>query len=88
MKYPPLATHRVSLPTGTLNNNELGYCSSKSTNPNAIITLTPVGTAWSKRTWQGQSVVVKWLRLDGEPEFLHVLDGETSTTMRLPRRLL
>jgi hypothetical protein len=40
------------------------------------------------RTWQGQKVVVRWLKLAGEPEFLHVLEGETSTTMRLPRRLL
>jgi hypothetical protein len=32
----------------------------------------------------GTKLAVKWLRLPGQPEFLHVLDGETDG--RLPRR--
>jgi hypothetical protein len=88
MKHPDSATHMVSLPDGAPCNNELGYCSSPARNPNVVITLTPAGSAWSKWTLQGTKVIVKWLKLAGEPEFLHVLDGETSTTTRLPRRLL
>lgn len=87
MKFPPLATHLVSLPDGKPQNNALGFCTSTSRNPDAIATLTPFGTGWAKRVWQGTKVVVKWLQLPGQPEFLHILDGETSTTMRLPRRL-
>lgn len=88
MTLPPVATHMVSLLDGKPQNNALGYCTSTSRNPNAIATLTPLGSAWKKRVWQGTKVIVKWLQLPGQPEFLHTLDGETSTTMRLPRRLM
>lgn len=88
MTLPPVATHMVSLADGKPQNNALGYCTSTSRNPNVISTLTPLGTAWKKRVWQGTKVIVKWLLLPGQPEFLHTLDGETSTSMRLPRRLM
>ena len=88
MSLPPTATHMVSLPDGKPQNNALGYCMGTSRNPNTITTLTPLGSAWKKRVWQGTKVIVKWLQLPGQPEFLHTLDGETSTTMRLPRRLM
>lgn len=88
MKFPPAATHMVSLPDGKPQNNALGYCTSTSRNPGAIATLTPLGAGWSKWVLQRTKVIVKWLQLPGQPEFLHVLDGETSTTMRLPRRLM
>lgn len=78
----------VSLPDGKPQNNALGYCTSTSRNPNAITVLTPLGTAWSKWVLRGTKVIVKWLQLPGQPEFFHVLDGETSTTTRLPRRLM
>ncbi|HEX7683644.1 MAG TPA: hypothetical protein VF446_08915 [Trinickia sp.] len=88
MNHPPLATHMVSLPDGKSNNNALGYCQSASLNPDRPTTLVPVGPRWSRWVLKGTKVVVKWLKLPGQPEFLHVLDGETSTTSRLPRRLL
>lgn len=78
----------VSLADGNRDNNALGYCTSKSINPNTIISLTPLENGWSKWAMRGTRVVVKWLNLPGEPEFLHTLDGETSITTRLPRRLL
>lgn len=88
MTVPAAATHMVSLIDGKLQNNALGYCTSTSRNPNVISTLTPLGEAWKKRVWQGTRVIVKWLQLPGQPEFLHTLDGETSTSMKLPRRLM
>lgn len=87
MSHPPLATHMVSLPDGKLGNNALGYCTSTSRNPGVVTSLVPLGPAWSRRVWQGTAVIVKWLQLPGQPEFVHVLDGETSTTTKLPRRL-
>ncbi|WP_206956285.1 hypothetical protein [Trinickia acidisoli] len=78
----------VSLPDGKLGNNALGYCSSISLTPDRSTTLSPIGPAWSRWVLKGTKVVVKWLKLPGAPEFLHVLDGETSTTSKLPRRLL
>lgn len=78
----------VSLPDGKTGNNALGYCQSASRNPALSATLVPVGQRWSRWVLKGTKVVVKWLQLPGQPEFLHVLDGETSTTTRLPRRLL
>lgn len=88
MKHPDLATHMVSLCDGQPQNNALGYCSSTASSPNEIATLTPLATGWSRWTLQGTKVVVKWLKLPGAPEFLHVLDGETTRSTRLPRRLL
>lgn len=88
MSHPPLATHLVSLPDGKLGNNALGYCQSTSQFPDRSTTLVPVGQSWSRWVLKGTKVIVKWLKLPGQPEFLHVLDGETSTTSRLPRRLL
>lgn len=91
MSHPPLATHMVSLPDGKTGNNALGYCTSSastSLNPDRPTTLTPLGTAWPRWVLRGTKVVVKWLKVAGQPEFLHVLDGETSTGARLPRRLL
>lgn len=87
MSHPPLATHMVSFANGKTGNNALGYCTSASRNPDVSITLTPIGRAWSAWTLTGTQVAVKWLNLPGQPEFLHVLDGETSTTSPLPRRL-
>ena len=78
----------VSLPDGKRGNNALGYCTSLSVHPERTITLTPLGPAWSRWVLRGTKVVVKWLKVAGQPECLHVLDGETSTTSRLPRRLL
>ncbi|PMS17636.1 hypothetical protein C0Z18_19455 [Trinickia dabaoshanensis] len=77
----------VSFPDGETGNNALGYCTSDSRDPNRSATLTPLGTAWQRWALKGTKVAVKWLKLAGEPEFLHELDGETSTTTRLPRRL-
>ena len=88
MSHPPLATHMVSLPDGNTGNNALGYCTSSSGNPGYAFTLTPLGPAWQKWALKGTRVIVKWLKLPGQPEFLHVLDGETSTSTRLPRRVL
>lgn len=88
MSHPALATHMVSLPDGKTGNNALGYCQSTSRNPDVSTTLVPVGQSWSRWALKGTKVVVKWLKLPGQPEFIHVLDGETSTTSRLPRRLL
>ncbi len=88
MSHPPVATHMVSLPDGKTGNNALGYCTSTSLNPDLPTTLTPLGSAWSRWVLKGTKVVVKWLKVPGQPEFLHILDGETSTTTRLPRRLL
>ncbi|MDG0027200.1 hypothetical protein [Trinickia sp. Y13] len=87
MSHPPLATHMVSLPDGKTGNNALGYCTSTARDPSRTIVLTPIGRAWPKRVFKGIRVAVKWLKLPGQPEFLHILDGETSTTMALPRRL-
>lgn len=87
MKFPPTATHMVSLADGKPQNNALGYCTSSSRNPDTMTTLTPCGKGWPMRVWQGTKVIVKWLQLPGQPEFLHTLDGETSTSMKLPRRL-
>lgn len=88
MSHPPLATHMVSFADGKTGNNALGYCtSSSSRNPDVSITLTPIGRAWPRWALMGTKVAVKWLKLPGQPEFLHVLDGETSTTTPLPRRL-
>ena len=88
MSHPPFATHMVSLPDGHTGNNALGYCTSLSLHPERTITLTPLGPAWSRWVLRGTKVVVKWLKVAGQPECLHVLDGETSTSSRLPRRLL
>lgn len=88
MSPPSLATHMVSLPDGKQGNNALGYCTSTSVNPDVSTTLRPLGSAWSKWVLKGTNVIVKWLNVPGQPEFLHVLDGETSTSSRLPRRLL
>lgn len=85
--HPPEATHMVSFPDWEPDNNALGYCSSSAQNPNLTITLTPIGKAWERWALAGTNVIVKWLKLPGSPEYLHVLDGETSTSMRLPRRL-
>jgi hypothetical protein len=74
----------VSLPDGKTGNNALGYCSSASPDPARPMTLTPIGAAWPKRLFPGAKLAVKWLKLPGQPEFLHVLDGETAG--RLPRR--
>lgn len=87
MTHPPLATHMVSLPDGHTGNNALGYCSGNSRDPDRPVALSPLGLAWPRRVMQGTRVVVKWLKLPGQPEFLHVLDAETSTTSALPRRL-
>lgn len=88
MSHPSLATHMVSLPDGKAGNNALGYCTSTALHPDRTTTLTPLGPAWARWALKGTKVVVKWLRVAGQPECLHVLDGETSTTSRLPRRLL
>lgn len=88
MSHPPLATHLVSFPDGKTGNNALGYCTSSSGDPSRPLTLTPLGPGWSRWALKGTTVVVKWLKLAGQPEFLHVLDGETSTTSKLPRRVL
>lgn len=88
MNHPPLATHMVSLPDGKTGNNALGYCTGTSRNPGAIFTLIPLGSGWSRWALKGTTIAVKWLKLAGQPEFLHVLDGETSTTTRLPRPVL
>lgn len=87
MTHPPLATHMVSLPDGVTGNNALGYCSGNSRDPDRPIVLSPLGPAWPRRVMHGTRVVVKWLKLPGQPEFLHILDAETSTTSPLPRRL-
>lgn len=87
MSHPFLATHMVSLPDGKTGNNALGYCTSTARDPSRTIVLRPIGQAWPKRVFKGIRVAVKWLKLPGQPEFLHILDGETSTTMALPRRL-
>jgi len=87
MTHPPLATHSVSFADGKTGNNALGYCTSSSRNPDVSITLTPIGRAWSRWALTGTKLAVKWLQLPGQPEFLHILDGETSTTSPLPRRL-
>lgn len=88
MSHPPLATHMVSFPDGKTGNNALGYCTSPSGDPSRPLTLTPLGPGWSRWALKGTKIVVKWLKLAGQPEFLHVLDGETSTSSRLPRRVL
>ena len=75
----------VSLPDGKTGNNALGYCTCASSDPNRPMTLTPIGAGWSRRVFPGTKVAVKWLRLPGQPEFLHTLEGETAG--RLPRRL-
>lgn len=76
----------VSLPDGKIGNNALGYCVDKSRDPDRPVALSPIGSAWPKRVFPGTKVTVKWLKLPGQPEFLHVLEAETSTTSRLPRR--
>ncbi|PMS33851.1 hypothetical protein B0G57_1382 [Trinickia symbiotica] len=88
MKHPDLATHMVSLCDEEPQNNALGYCSSTAHSPDGIATLTPLGTGWARWALRGTKVVVKWLNLAGAPEFVHVLDGETTLLVRLPRRLL
>ncbi len=88
MSHPALATHMVSFLDGETGNNALGYCTSTSRDPSRPTTLIPLGAAWSRWALRGTRVAVKWLKLAGQPEFLHELDGETSTTTRLPRRLL
>jgi hypothetical protein len=88
MSHPPLATHMLSFPDGKTGNNALGYCSGPSADPSRPLVLVPVGSAWPRWALKGTKVVVKWLKLPGQPEFLHVLDGETSTSNRLPRRVL
>lgn len=76
----------VSFPDGKIGNNALGYCVDKSRDPDRPITLSPIGSAWPKRAFPGMKVTIKWLKLPGQPEFLHVLEAETSTTSGLPRR--
>jgi hypothetical protein len=76
----------VSLADGKSGNNALGYCIDKSRDPDRPVSLRPTGSAWSKRAFPGTRVAVKWLKLPGQPEFLHVLEAETSTTSALPRR--
>lgn len=88
MSHPPLATHMVSFPDGKTGNNALGYCTCMSRDPSRPFTLIPLGTAWSRWALKGTTIAVKWLKLAGQPEFLHVLDGETSTGSKLPRRVL
>lgn len=84
MNHPPHATHMVSLPDGKTGNNALGYCSCATSDPSRPMTLTPIGAAWPRRLFPGTKLAVKWLKLPGQPEFLHILEGETAG--RLPRR--